>query len=170
MIREAEALILPLRPRFGALSRALSASAASQAELATLFAGVSDGERAFTMQLAHELKGNPEAERKARIAEQQYQRAETELKTALRIRERFQAHHVSEVAVPGFSPTKFRGMLYPLSNLALHFAGLPKLERLFPVARSQVQTQPLQEIEPSPVAKTVLTASWWQRILDMIRP
>ncbi len=139
VIMEAEALLVTLRPRFGALGRALATLTAEASSLDDLFTGVSEGERVFTMQLAQVLGDNPDAVRMTQIAQQQYQQAEHELAMAR-----------DPQKASGLSASKFRGTLYPLYNMGVTFTGIPTLERLFPRPRSQAETRPLSKSEPDP--------------------
>lgn len=136
-IREAEELFGAMRPRIGALARALETLEDPSADP---FEDVSAGEQAFTLRLADALRNSPDATRKARIAVQQFHLADAELANAK------DAQAGSEPAE--FSITKFRGMLHPIYNLSLTFHGYPLLQSLFPRARSQVTTRPLSA-EPS---------------------
>lgn len=131
VIREGEGVLSVLRPRFGALARALQALALDGEALEGLYAGVSTAERDFTTQLAAELRAHPEGQRKARIAYQQYQQAESELALAK-----------NPDSLGSFSASKFRGMLYPLYHVGMGFIGMPLMTQLFPKPQVQ-QTQPL---------------------------
>ena len=182
-IAEAESLLTMLRPRFGSLGRALDARDMTGASLEALFKGVSTGERTFTMQLSRLFGSNPDVERKARIARQQYQHAEKELANAKEVLARFDARQIDERVVPGFSLSKFRGMLYPLHNVASTFAGIQMLDRLFPTTQNKAKTQPLpadevmearesaSRADDGPPTTLVERASTWLRgIYDVIKP
>lgn len=184
-IHDAEALLGMLRPRFGSLGRALDARHTVPEALDALFQGVSSGERTFTLQLSALFGKNPDAERKARIARQQHDHAEKELANAREVLASLQSLQLEQRVVPGFSLSKFRGSIYPLHNLAITFAGIAMLERLFPPpqAKAQPQTQPLtpQEVqaverEGSPSeenAAAILTkraSAWIRGIYGAIKP
>ncbi|MNR75372.1 hypothetical protein D3C72_60020 [compost metagenome] len=139
-IREAETLFAAMGPRVAALARALEALNGLSSDL---FEDVSEGEQAFTLRLADALRDSPDAARKARIAKQQFDMADTELGNAKEAHAQLAAGAAGESGVPEFSITKFRGMLHPIYNLSLTFHGYPLLQSLFPRARSQVTTRPL---------------------------
>ncbi len=147
VIGEAEEVLEVMRPRIGALVRALAAGEAQPSALDTLFAGVSEGERSFTLRLSLALAESPDAARKARIAQQQFLQAERDLAIAKDAHARFLAADCRAGEVEGFSVTKFRGALYPLHNLALTFEGHALLQSLFPRPRNQVATRSLEKGE-----------------------
>ena len=142
VIAEAEGMLKVLRPRFGALARALQALAQDEAALDALFAGVSPEERGFTTRLVAELEAHPEGQRKARIAYQQYQQAEAELAIAK-----------NPESLEGLSASKFRGTLYPLYHVGVAFIGMPLMAQLFPKPRAQ-ETQPLNAPPAAPPRAT----------------
>ena len=157
-IREAETLFAAMRPRIGALARALDALNGLSPDL---FEDVSEGEQAFTLRLADALRDSPDATRKARIATQQFDMADTELGNAKAAHAQLTAGAAGETpesGAPEFSITKFRGMLHPIYNLSLTFHGYPLLQSLFPRARSQVTTRPLSSESPPAQAGSPETA------------
>lgn len=172
VIREAEELFAVLRPRIEALWRALEALGASEDALDDLFDEVSEGERSFTLKLSENLEASHEAERKARIALQQFQQAEEELAIAQEAHAQLLSGKPDASVPEGFSITKFRGMLHPLHNLGLVFEGQPMLQRLFPRSRSQVATQPLEKgeiFQEVPYAPPPGASSWVQRAWSWLR-
>lgn len=161
VIQEAEPLLALVAPRLGAIARADAANAPNRPSFDVLFEGASEGERAFTLQLARVLSERPEATRLARIALQQFRQAEEDLALAQAAHAQFVEAGLEVGAITGFSVAKFRGALYPLYNLSVTFEGIPLLESLFPRSRAGMATRPLmaaggtaktQDLAPPPAA------------------
>ncbi|MNX76494.1 hypothetical protein D3C86_1080050 [compost metagenome] len=176
-IAEAEPLLATLLPRITAIARADAANAPNRPSFDELFEGASEGERAFTLQLARILSEHPEAARRARIACQQFQQAEQDLAIAKAAHAQLVASQLDAGPVAGFSVGKFRGTLYPLYNLAMTFEGIPLLESLFPRTRGPAATRPLnmlgappktQELKPTAPAPEAPPLSTMQRFGDWL--
>ncbi|HEY9897866.1 MAG TPA: hypothetical protein V6D00_01680 [Pantanalinema sp.] len=143
-IAEAEPLFRSLQPRMKAVERALAACPPCEQGLDVVFAGVSAGERNFTLQMTQILANRPEVARKARIVLQQYEVAYRHLQEVQQVHTQFLAAGLAVGRVEGFSLSKFRGALHPLYNFFLVFRGIPHFEPLFPPLEGPATTKPLR--------------------------
>lgn len=131
-LSQATSLLRDLAPRMRALSRALEACNSVERALDEVFAGVPEGERVFTLQLARALGERPEVARKAKIALQQHEVALQHFRDAQEVLAQFKAAGLDRGLVEDFSLSKFRGALHPLYNFCLVFHETPLLSSLFP--------------------------------------
>lgn len=143
-IAEVEPLLRSMQPRLKAVERALSACPGSGQTLDEVFAGISAGERNFTLQMTQVLTNRPDVMRKARIALQQYRMAAQSFQEAQEVQAQFQAAGLAIGRVEGFSLTKFRGAIHPLYNFYRVFQGVPHFEPLFPPLEGPATTRPLR--------------------------
>ncbi|MNX47159.1 hypothetical protein D3C86_777100 [compost metagenome] len=142
-IAEVEPFLRSMQPRIKAVERALAACPDSGQTLDEVFAGVSAGERRFTLQMTQVLAGRPDVTRKARIAVQQYRVAAQSFQEAQEVQAQFLAAGLAIGRVEGFSLFKFRGAIHPLYNFCRAFHGVPHFEPLFPPLDGPATTRPL---------------------------
>ncbi|MBO9541257.1 hypothetical protein J7643_11770 [bacterium] len=143
-IAEVEPFLRSMQPRIKAVERALAACPGSEQTHDEVFAGVSAGERKFTLQMTQLLTSRPDVLRKARIAVQQYQVASRSFQEAQEVHAQFLAADLAIGRVEGFSLSKFRGAIHPLYNFCLSFRGVPLFEPLFPPLEGPATTKPLR--------------------------
>ncbi|HEY9857749.1 MAG TPA: hypothetical protein V6D05_18530 [Stenomitos sp.] len=142
-IAHGERLVSTMRPRVRVVERAIAAIGKSEDEMRAVFAGHTEAEQAYALEVAVQFIEEAELLRKAQILVRQFTVAEEALEEAKAAHAQFVAARLEVGLVEGFSLNKFRGSLYPLYNFSVIFAGRPILGQMFPPMRKPSLTQPL---------------------------
>jgi len=154
-ISHGETVVSTMRPRVRVVERAIAAIGKSEEEMLAIFAGHTEGEQAYALEVAVQFIEEAELLRKAQILVRQFTVAEEALQEAKEAHAQFVAAQLEVGLVEGFSLNKFRGSLYPLYNFSVIFAGRPILGQMFPPMRKPSLTQPLNPVAPpAPPAET----------------
>lgn len=130
-IARGESLLSVLAPRMAVMRRAV-AILAPDASAEALCAGISAGERNFTMQAVEVLSARPDVCRRAQVILGQYELACRALNEAQELRASFLVAGLTEGMVGHFNLARFRGTMHPLYNVPMTLDGVPVLSRLFP--------------------------------------
>lgn len=142
-VRHGDRVISTMRPRVRVLERAIAAIGMPEQEQLALFAGVTDQEQLYTLEISVQFIDDPDLSRKAQVLVRQFAVAEEALQEARMALAQFEAARLEVGRVEGFSLNKFRGSLYPLYNFSVAFAGRPILGQMFPPMKKPSLTQPL---------------------------